>query len=121
MLNSPRPGILSAIERIIQNQSSQQRDLDIDSDSLDEQKELKKAKTKRYRSDTFDRKWLAIWTAVVVSLWLGGVFYILCCNNDRICLSDSVMNVLLGTTTLNVLGLSFIVLRGHFNSSQENE
>jgi hypothetical protein len=31
-------------------------------------------------------------------------------------LSDSVLIALLGTTTLNVLGLSFIVLRGHFSA-----
>jgi hypothetical protein len=97
------------------------RDLDIDSDDLKEQIKLKQLESKRYSSDTFDRKWLAIWTAVIVSIWLGFVLYILIKNEKNlICLSDTVLVALLGTTTLNVLGLSFIVLRGHFNSSQKS-
>lgn len=90
---------------------------DIDAMPFDEQK--KKRELERYSSDTTDRKWLAKWTAWIVSLWLFGVLIILGLNQFlELQLSDSVLIVLLGTTTLNVLGLSFIVLRGHFNSSQ---
>jgi hypothetical protein len=39
--------------------------------------------------------------------------------NKLLELSDTVMSVLLGTTTLNVLGLSFIVLRGYFHSDEK--
>ncbi|HEX7412919.1 MAG TPA: hypothetical protein VF411_02655 [Bacteroidia bacterium] len=90
---------------------------DIDSENLDVQEHLKGLEAKRYSSDTYDRKWLAIWTACIVSLWLWGVMCILKHNTNRYELSDNVLVALLGTTTLNVLGLSFIVLRGHFNSS----
>lgn len=76
-------------------------------------------RNKRYSSDTSDRQWLAVWTAVTVSMWLLAVIGILICNTNRFHLSDKVLSVLLGTTTLNVLGLSFIVLRGHFQSSKE--
>ena len=90
-------------------------DLDIDSDNLKLQKQ--KLENNRYHSDTSDRKWLAIWTAVVVSLWLSAVMGVLVYNNQFFCLSDEVLIALLGTTTLNVLGLSFIVLRGHFQTT----
>jgi hypothetical protein len=92
-------------------------DLDIDSDDLKAQVKMKDLENKRYASDTLDRKWLAIWTAIIVSVWLYFVLIILTFNRI-ICLSDSVLITLLGTTTLNVLGLSFIVLKGHFNSSK---
>lgn len=91
---------------------------DIDSESLEEQKALRKAQTHRYTSNTKDRKWLAIWSAIVVSFWLAFVLVILINNDSCIHLSDSVLDVLLGTTTLNVLGLTFIVLKGHFNSKE---
>lgn len=96
-------------------------DIDIDSDDLKEQIKLKKLESERYSSDTKDRKWLAIWTAAMVSFWLLAVLFVLIFNDlFLICLSDTVLVTLLGTTTLNVLGLSFIVLRGHFLSSAKN-
>ncbi|MCW3107764.1 MAG: hypothetical protein JWQ09_2270 [Segetibacter sp.] len=103
---------------VIANQPSHSKDIDIDSDDLEIQRKLKLLQAKRYSSDTLDRKWLAIWTAFVVSIWLTAVLYILFKNVKDIHLSDTVLVTLLGTTTLNVLGLSFIVLRGHFNSSK---
>lgn len=87
-------------------------DLDIDSGELDLQ--IKKLKAVRYISDTKDRKWLAKWAVWAVSVWLIVVLAILILNHCFIRLSDSVLITLLGTTTLNVLGLTFIVLRGHF-------
>lgn len=99
-----------------------QKDLDIDSDELKVQRKLKELEADRYNSDTKDRKWLAVWTAIVVSVWLLIVLLILIFNRILcVYLSDRVLITLLGTTTLNVLGLSFIVLRGHFNSSQNRE
>lgn len=88
-------------------------DTDYDSDDLPGQR--RKLKDKRYQQDTSDRRWLAIWTAAVVTLWLGVVLVILF-KNKWLRLSDAVIITLLGTTTLNVLGLSFIVLRGHFKT-----
>ncbi|MGV3586183.1 MAG: hypothetical protein ACO1OF_04205 [Adhaeribacter sp.] len=86
---------------------------DIDSDDLTVQRRL--FENQRYREDTSHRKWLAVWTAVIVTLWLIAVLFILLMNKSIIGLGDTVLVALLGTTTLNVLGLSYIVLRGHFN------
>lgn len=92
---------------------------DIDKKEIDVQEQISKDLiNQRYLSDTRDRKWLAEWATTVVSIWLFFVLIIILSNHSHIHLSDSVLNVLLGTTTLNVLGLSFIVLRGHFNSSK---
>ena len=94
---------------------------DFDSVDFDAQAALKLAQTQRYLSDTQDRKWLAEWSTSVVSLWLFFILIILIANHDRLHLSDSVLNVLLGTTTLNILGLTYIVLRGHFNGNDGNK
>jgi len=93
---------------------------DIDSEDLSQQEQFKKfLEFKRYESDTVDRKWLAVWTAIIVSAWLFVVLLILVLNQlVSIGLSDTVLITLLGTTTLNVLGLSFIVLRGHFTARE---
>ncbi|WP_312311413.1 hypothetical protein [Empedobacter brevis] len=107
------------ILNVHQSKSKSNSDLDIDSDGLPEQIKSKKLENIRYNSDTKDRKWLAIWTAAVVSIWLSLVIGILTLNSNLFKLSDSVLISLLGTTTLNVLGLSFIVLRGHFNSTSK--
>jgi len=109
--------ILSRTRAISEDSNADGRE-DIDSETLAEQIDLKRAQTDRYKSDTKDRKWLAEWSTAVVSIWLFCVLLILIKNNDSIHLSDTVLNVLLGTTTLNVLGLMFIVLRGHFNKSE---
>lgn len=96
------------------------RDLDIDSDDINFQKEIRGLEVKKINSDIEDRKWLAKWSAYVVSGWLIFVIIILVTNNYySLYLSDAVLITLLGTTTLNILGLSFIVLRGHFSSSQK--
>jgi hypothetical protein len=103
----------------IHDSNPKTEDIDIDSDNLKVQIKLKKLETDRYDSDTKDRKWLAIWTAALVSVWLILVILVLVFNEKwQICLSENVLITLLGTTTLNVLGLSFIVLRGHFNTSK---
>jgi hypothetical protein len=70
---------------------------------------------KRYGDNTFNRKWLSIWAAMVVTVWLYAVLSIICNS----ALSDTVLCTLLGTTTLNVLGLMAIVLRGYFNDPPE--
>ncbi len=85
---------------------------DIDLKSFDVQ--LRSYEVARYASDTTDRKWLAYWTSIIVTLWLVAVILILFLNKYYIGLSDAVLIALLGTTTLNILGLSFIVLKGHF-------
>lgn len=91
-------------------------DSDIDSGNIKSQKGLfQQLQADRYQSDTKDRQWLAQWATCVVSLWL---FFVLLIVTQTKHLSDAVLMTLLGTTTLNVLGLSFIVLRGHFNGDK---
>lgn len=85
------------------------------STSHDSNNPMQELQAKRYASDTKDRKWLAFWAAFVVTGWLTFVTYLLLKNDKHYFLSDTVLVALLGTTTLNILGLTFIVLRGHFD------
>jgi hypothetical protein len=89
-------------------------DFDVDAIPRDRQREI--LENQRYLSDTRDRRWLATWTAYVVSIWLGLIILILVLNYWLFHLTDTVLVTLLGTTTLNVLGLTAIVLRGHFGA-----
>ena len=89
---------------------------DIDSEELPVQQKMRNLEADRYGADSKDRKWLAKWTACIVSIWLVAVMLVIIFNKCYQ-LSDPVLMTLLGTTTLNVLGLSFIVLRGHFQST----
>lgn len=74
-------------------------------------------KNKRYASDTNWRCRLSWWVIIVDSVWLASVLLVLIFNR-RCCigLSDAVLMTVLGTTTLNVLGLAFIILQGLFSS-----
>lgn len=87
---------------------------DIDKSDMAEQERL------RFQQDTEQRKTLVIWMMVVVSLWLAFTCSVviteLCFYNK---LSDTVLCMLLGTTTANVLGLAMIVLRGLFPQSKK--
>lgn len=82
--------------------------------SLEEQERLY---SERYKSDTEWRCRLSWWVIIVDSVWLLSVLAILACNKWWIGLSDSVLITVLGTTTLNVLGLAFIILKGLFGIS----
>lgn len=116
--NSIQTGLNQLQEAIAKSNKSYTPEAeDVDLKEKDEQ--AKALKNKRYESDTADRKWLAEWATTLVSIWLFFVLIILMGNNYSLHLSDSVLNVLLGTTTINVLGLMAIVLRGHFNAAKE--
>ncbi|MDR1938643.1 MAG: hypothetical protein LBQ73_09150 [Tannerellaceae bacterium] len=87
---------------------------DVDAISFREQKKLK---NERYKQDTDERKLLSHWVMCVVSIWLFLVLLILSMNNLlHLNLSDTVVCMLLGTTTINILGLAYIVLKGLFES-----
>ena len=105
---------MSNLEEEIKRTPSKSVDFDSDIDSDDIKIQSIKLTAKRFASDTKDRKWLAIWTAALVTLWLVAVMVVLMYNNKGFHLSDPVLLMLLGTTTVNVLGLSYIVLSGHF-------
>ena len=76
---------------------------------------MEKQEALRFSQDTGHRRTLVYWMIWVVSVWLAVVLAITCINNI-LCLgiSDPVLITLLATTTLNVLGLSRIVLNGLF-------
>jgi hypothetical protein len=89
---------------------------DIDESDIEDQK----LKSRRYRQDTDERKLLSHWVIWVVSTWLGITVLILVLNHP-LCLklSDAVCCMLLGTTTVNILGLAFIVLKGLFPDNKK--
>lgn len=89
-----------------------------DSDSLS----MEKQEAKRFGEDTKHRANLVYWMIVAVSVWLVGVLLIvvlneICCINA----SDNVLLMLLGTTTINVLGLSKIILNGLFGNGKRRK
>lgn len=66
------------------------------------------------------RHTLVIWMMCVVSIWLviaAGIVIIQLCIKQG--LSDTVLCTLLSTTTINVLGLAVIVLKGLFNHKSD--
>lgn len=75
---------------------------------------LKDQIKERYEQDTKWRSKLSWWVIGVDSIWLIAIIAILFFNKKCFELSDNVLMVLLGTTTINVLGLAHIVLRGLF-------
>lgn len=77
--------------------------------------DLETQERKRYAQDTTYRKLLAKWVMWVVSVWLGIVITIVVLTGIRVLTyTPTVLVTLLATTTINVLGLAFIVLRGLF-------
>lgn len=84
---------------------------DYDNYSLEEQEAI------RFGQDTKHRNWLVIWMMIVVGVWLMAVLLFSTFNNAW-CLniSDNVLITLLATTTINVLGLSKIILGGLFGN-----
>lgn len=86
----------------------------VDDESMEAQEK------ERYKQDTKQRKFLARWVVWANSIWLGCVLVILVLKGaDVLELDNSVVNTLLATTTVNVLGLAYIVLEGLFGRSKE--
>ncbi|WP_380936297.1 hypothetical protein [Sphingobacterium bambusae] len=74
----------------------------------------------RYENNTQLRKRLAFWALSIVSLWLTCVILILAYNSSKYRLSDNVLIALLTTTTANILGIIYIVLKDIFNGRSED-
>ncbi|TFD92754.1 hypothetical protein E2605_18085 [Dysgonomonas capnocytophagoides] len=81
----------------------------------------------RHMENTSARKRLEKWAKYVISIYLFTVLFILLLvgglfGKDRLVLDQTVIVVLLSTTTVNIIGLGLIVLRGHFeHKKQEKE
>ncbi|TDS14738.1 hypothetical protein [Sphingobacterium paludis] len=88
-------------------------------DGDDYEADTQKERFKRYRNNTKLRTRLAKWAVTVVSVWLIFVAMVLLINNRELCLSDSVLIALLTTTTANILGIMYIVLKDIFNGNSE--
>lgn len=85
-----------------------------DKDDLEEQSK------RRYEQDTKFRKHLAVWVMIIVPTWMALVLVIVFFNGFSLTdLSDTAMVALLSTTTVNVLGLAYIVLKGIFPESKD--
>ena len=106
-------------------------------DILDKCKEL--LQHQRMLEDTRARRRLEKWATRVISWYLILVFAILVINGIAsalmryVCLdyekvdlqsigfiSDKIMIVILSTTTINIIGLGLIVLKGHFHSKDDS-
>ena len=88
---------------------------DIDNESKETQEK------ERYKQDTEHRDYLVHWVVYTNSAWLIAVMVVLIAHGSYddetikfFHLSDGVIIALLGTTTANVLGLAYIVLKGLF-------
>jgi hypothetical protein len=81
--------------------------------------DLETAKISRFISNTTLRNCMSYWASFVVTAWLGFVAYVIILNNDKFCLSDSVLNTLITTTTINVIGIILICFRDLFNGKSE--
>lgn len=88
---------------------------DKDEHSLGEQKKLY---NDRFKKDTTWRCRLSWWVIGVDSVWLIAVIVILFLNYSLLHLDNSILITLLGTTTVNVLGLAFIILKGLFGNTK---
>ncbi len=82
--------------------------------------------------DTHARRRLEAWARKVIICYLATVMALVVANGasriiwpeiftDAGFISDSVMYAILTTTTANILGLGFIVLRGHFPSKDKSK
>lgn len=84
-----------------------------DDDQIPLKEQIKLYNT-RYQTDTTLRTCFSYWVILLDTFWLLGVLRILMDNTKYFQISDSVLITLLGTTTINVLGLAFIILKGLF-------
>ncbi len=91
----------------------------VDQTDIDEMS-MTKQKAKRYWQNTIYRKYFSLWVMWIVPIWLVLVFALVVLCGFGICiLSNSVLNTLLATTTANILGLAYIVLKGMFPQGKE--
>lgn len=85
----------------------------------------------RALEDTYARRRLERWASRTISLYLIATFLLLMLNGASMVLfpketpngfiSDTIMGVVLSTTTINVIGLGVIVLKGHFDNKKKAE
>lgn len=76
----------------------------------------------RYKENTKLRKLIAKWSMIIITIWLFLVISLLYFNDlFSLKISDNVQITLLTTTTFNVLGIIYIVLKDLFNGKSESK
>lgn len=83
----------------------------------------------RIIENTRARRRLEKWASRIIATYLFVVLCIVLCNyihipiianNINLKITDQVIIIILSTTTVNIIGLGLIVLRGHFLSKDKN-
>lgn len=93
--------------------SSNHTPSNVDDSSLDEQKRA------RYKMDTQFRSEFSYWVMIIIPTWLFLILFIVFLQGFRIFRLDPTETVaLLASTSANVLGLAYIVLKGFFGSEK---
>lgn len=101
----------------------------LDSSTTNENIEKSKELIRLHRvvENTKARRRLEKWSLKVISIYLFIVLAIvfLCYNKipylkDIICIEEKIMIAILTTTTVNIIGLGLIVLRGHFLANDKS-
>lgn len=85
----------------------------------------------RIMDDTKARRRLERWARNTIVAYLAAVFLLVIMNGawiiwndvftDHGFISDTAMTVILSTTTINIIGLEVIVLKGHFPNYNHND
>lgn len=90
-------------------------DFKFNPDEKNWEEQRKKIENNGLSQDILHRKILVFWVMGIVSLWLVAVLYIIVWRD----LSDTVKITLLTTTTVNILGLPYIILKGLFKVDEK--
>lgn len=105
-----------SLQNEITRESALGLDVDIDKISLAEQV------LARFKMDTEFRGRFSVWVMYLIPIWLGVVIIIFFMHGLRMLrYESSEMIALLATTTANVLGLAFIVLKGFFGKGNQKK
>ena len=76
-------------------------------------------KNRRYKDNSELRRGLAIMFTLTINGWLFVVFLILLINSQTLKLSDSVLIALLTTSSANVLGMMYVILKNLFPNGKD--
>ena len=76
-------------------------------------------KNRRYKDNSKLRRGLAIMFTLTINGWLFVVFLILLTNSQTLKLSDSVLIALLTTSSANVLGMMYVILKNLFPNGKD--
>ena len=76
-------------------------------------------KNRRYKDNSELRRGLAIMFTLTINGWLFVVFLILLTTSQTLKLSDSVLIALLTTSSANVLGMMYVILKNLFPNGKD--